>query len=59
MLNFGPSLVLQSEIQVNPFILKFWVLLSYVACLMEVFIIILGVENALKCFHFSCVLVCA
>lgn len=50
MLNFRFSLVFQSEIQANPFILKFWVLLSYVACLMEFIIIILGVENALKCF---------
>lgn len=55
MLNFRPSLVLQSKIQVNPSILKFQVLLSYIACLMEFFIIILGAENALKCF--LCILV--
>lgn len=54
MLNFRPSLVLQSEIEVNPFILNFRVLLSYIACLMG-FIIILGVTNALKCF--LCILV--
>lgn len=49
-MNFRLSLMFQSEIQVNLFVLHFEVLLSYVACLMEFMITGLEVGNALQCY---------